>query len=677
MRAELRLLCGAVGLLLALASLPASAAAGDPTIPAHLNDNSFWTAWEGNLDDGTQQINGKGPTPDTANASMAANCPAANRGQWVYACIAIAGSCGTITPASVSTQCNHQRTESNTFTGYTITKTITSPALKTVNQTYDCLFDAPNSDLVGQVCRCKPGYVANAAGSACVASEDNNEVSKPGTCVGKVGNPILPLKGTKVEPMDLDLTVGGQRWVLTYDTSRRPAMVPNLSLASLNPQDPTAFGPLWLSSLHRRLAFGKVSSRGTFSIAAYRGNGEIVSFRVSGGAITADQDIVHRLTALGSGYRLVDAIAQAIEEYDATGALTRLTTRSGDVLTFTYSSGPIPGVAPTAGLLTRVEDAYGRFASLTYSTIGSAVLVTRIVDGAARRFDFGYDSAGNLLAITWPDGAVRRFEYGNGDFPWALTAVLDEKNVRYAIFGYDSAGRASFTQHALGIGLYSARYTTPPIVDVSQVFDASTNTVRRTFFWKPAVGVFVTNPNNSQVQWGTTTVKGDPKVASRSQPAGSGCAASTSSMTYDANGNVASEDDFNGNRVCRAYVLGRNLATSTVDGLANTASCANVLTTGAALPGGSRKTSTQWHPDWRLETRRGEALKITSWIYNGQPDPFNGGAIASCAPATALLPDGKPIAVLCKQVEQATTDANGALGFGAALQAGVPARQRS
>jgi YD repeat-containing protein len=36
-----------------------------------------------------------------------------------------------------------------------------------------------------------------------------------------------------------------------------------------------------------------------------------------------------------------------------------------------------------------------------------------------------------------------------------------------------------------------------------------------------------------------------------------------------------------------------------------------------------------------------------------------------------LLPDGKPIVVLCKQVEQAITDANGALGFGAPLQSGV------
>jgi YD repeat-containing protein len=172
-------------------------------------------------------------------------------------------------------------------------------------------------------------------------------------------------------------------------------------------------------------------------------------------------------------------------------------------------------------------------------------------------------------------------------------------------------------------------------------------------------------------------VNGFPRATSRSQPAGSGCAASTSYLTYDANGNVASEDDFNGNRLCRANDLSRNLETARVEGLANTAVCSTVVTVGATLPAGSRKTSTQWHPDWRLESKRAEPLKVTTWVYNGQPDPFSGGAIASCAPSTAVLPDGKPIVVLCKQIEQATTDANGALGFSATLQAGVPNRQQS
>jgi YD repeat-containing protein len=95
-----------------------------------------------------------------------------------------------------------------------------------------------------------------------------------------------------------------------------------------------------------------------------------------------------------------------------------------------------------------------------------------------------------------------------------------------------------------------------------------------------------------------------------------------------------------------------------------------------SLPAASRKFSTQWHPDWSIKARIAEPGRITSFVYNGQPDPSAGGVAAACAPASATLPDGKPIAVLCKQVEQATTDSNGTQGFAAPLQAGVPAREQ-
>jgi YD repeat-containing protein len=76
----------------------------------------------------------------------------------------------------------------------------------------------------------------------------------------------------------------------------------------------------------------------------------------------------------------------------------------------------------------------------------------------------------------------------------------------------------------------------------------------------------------------------------------------------------------------------------------------------ASPPNGARRTSTQWHPDWRLETRRAEPKLITTSVYNGHG--------ASCAPADALV-DGKPIAVVCSKTEQPTTDESGAAGFSA------------
>jgi YD repeat-containing protein len=76
-------------------------------------------------------------------------------------------------------------------------------------------------------------------------------------------------------------------------------------------------------------------------------------------------------------------------------------------------------------------------------------------------------------------------------------------------------------------------------------------------------------------------------------------------------------------------------------------------------------------------TKEAKPNLITTYVYNGQSDPTAAGAIASCAPATAKLPDGKPIAVLCKRVEHATTDASGGLGFDAPIDGGFTARKLS
>jgi uncharacterized protein RhaS with RHS repeats len=223
--------------------------------------------------------------------------------------------------------------------------------------------------------------------------------------------------------------------------------------------------------------------------------------------------------------------------------------------------------------------------------------------------------------------------------------------VRFATYRYDNSGKAVATEHANGVALHSLIYNA----------DGSTT---------------VTDPSGASRVHTFQTTLGVVKAVGRSQPAGSGCAASTSAMAYDVNGNIASEDDFNGNRVCKSHDLTRNLESVRVQGLATTQACGAVTAAGAALPSGSRKVSTQWHPDWRLATKTAEPGHITTSVYNGQPDPFAGNAIASCAPSTALLPDGKPIMVLCKTVEQATTDANGSLGFSAALQSGVVNRVR-
>lgn len=522
------------------------------------------------------------------------------------------------------------------------------------------------SSTLGSCQRCPAGQLWNEALGSCRPQivQDNTQNQPPGQC-GE-GNPIYPTRGNKRETVDLVVTIGWQRVALTYDNSSALPTTTPVEGEALKPQP--AFGDQWFGTLHRRL----VLDDGLKAARLTRGDGRVVSFSGNGtGQFTPQPEVNDRLLTVTGGYRYIDAAKQSIESYDSAGALTRIDRAAGQSLIFNYSdSATPPAVAPAPGYLIAVTDSFGRSVGFGYNAIG---LVNRVTDAAGQPIAVLYTND-VLTDINWQDATARRFLYEIPALRSALTGVVDERNVRKSTFGYDSQGRAISTEYAGGVNKYSVTYTSPPAVVVTDTFDAGANVFLRTRSWQAPTASLLATPLGTTVNLGVNLVANEPRTVSRSQPAGSGCAASSSTLTYDANGNVSVEDDFNGNRQCRVHDLARNLETVRVQGLAPTQACSGVTGAGATLPAGSRKSTTQWHPDWRLETRLAEPGRLTTYVYNGQPDPFNGNAIASCAPGAALLPDGKPIAVLCKRVEQATTDANGGQGFSAALQAGVANR---
>jgi len=520
----------------------------------------------------------------------------------------------------------------------------------------------PNSTLSGGQCTCRANYTdAPNNGKYCVSLEENNAAQQPQSCKDpRFGNPIYPLTGSKVEPVPTGIEIGGTPLVLSYDSiSRAPG-----SVSSAGAHLP-AFGELWFTNLHRRLQVALSLKTATLS----RGNGRILSFTGTGaGVFSAPANRSETLVSVAGGYRFTDPVNGSQEAYNASGQLTSLVTAQGKALSFVYSGGDLSSIQDSEGKVLRFSyadgpDGYRR--------------ITQVADPTGRVISAAYGSTGNLASLTWQDGKVRQFLYENSSFPWALTGVTDENNTRYATFGYDSQGRAISTEYAGGVNRFSVSYGLAPTVSVVDSYNATTGVMSRTRNWQMPANPVVTMPNGATADMGVQNQFGMPAVTSISQPAGSGCAAATSSMAYDANGNIARRDDFNGQRSCLAYDLSRNLPTVTVEGLANSVDCAIVLPANAPLPAGSRKLSSQFHPDWSLATKTAQPLSLTTSVYNGRPDPFNGNAIASCAPGTAVTPDGKPIAVLCKQVVQATTDADGALGLAATLDAGVAARTSS
>ena len=510
---------------------------------------------------------------------------------------------------------------------------------------------------------------------SCLPVKDVQRGSKPPMCGDGAGNPIYPLIGSKRERVDTQLRLGRTSLQLTYDSSRE-LIAQAAGATAQSTGDAPGFGALWLSNLHRRI----IASPNQLIVQAYRGEGRVVSFQVNGGALTADADVNDRLISTSGGYRYIDADAQTIEDYDGAGKVFSIAYAGGQRLWFTYSdTSTASSVAPAPGYLIQVTDRFGRSLRFSYSLPTGGLpetdaRVSQVTDTAGRPMFVGYDAVGNLSRLTWADTAVRQFVYEVSTLPWALTGVVDERGVRYSSFGYDSQGRAISTEHANSVDRYSIAYDAPPRSVVTEVYDSVAKVIYRYHEWQQPINPVLTDPQGSTISLGSTTMFGYPRVSTRSQPAGAGCAASTSSTGYDANGNVAVNDNFNGTRTCYSNDLGRNLETVRVEGLANTTACGDVTPINAGLPVGSRKVTTAWHPDWRLQTQQTEPNKLTTWVYNGQPDPFNGGAVATCAPGSALLPNGKPIAVLCKRVEQSTADANGSNGLAAVLQGDVAAR---
>jgi uncharacterized protein RhaS with RHS repeats len=537
---------------------------------------------------------------------------------------------------------------------------------------------------------CPPGFNWDTARGGCYRHKDVYQ-GEPQACPKKK-NPIYPLTGVKVQDVDLGASVGGHALTLTYDSSTRLVGAPDT--ANWRVPAMYALGQTWRTSLHKSItvqstnglpgtANSSVLLQRSSGIASAGGSG---SDDCQGGGAA---DVVRYVGLAGRPYAvtfsgligtLIDTKAMTVETYNEVGGAATVHSARGGVLTYTYSDANTPpAVAPMPGLLIAVTDAFGRSIQFTYETLSnidpmrvdSGPRVRRIIYNGETLVEIDNSgSEGRLRRLMWPDGPERTFLYEHALY-WPMTGIVDENERRFATYGYDGAGRAISTEHAGGVGLALVSYESPPAWSVSET--VSGNTICRVHSLTAPTGTSVMTELGQINELGAASVQGKVALTSQSQPAGSGCAATVSGQDHDANGNVARRDDFNAGRSCYQHDLTRNVELVRVEGLPAGSSC-SVVGNGSSLPAGSRKLSTQWHPDWELQAKIAAPGRITTHVYNGQPDPFNSNAVASCAPATAVLPGGKPIAVLCKRVEQATTDASGAQGFSAALQAGVANR---
>lgn len=422
-------------------------------------------------------------------------------------------------------------------------------------------------------------------------------------------NPISIGTGSKYWQEKVYASLGGINFTLNY-TSRKPVD---------NYQPSLSMGTNWINSYEARINPNGTSSNRVApgAVSVLRPNGQLFGYTLSGNAYVTDADTSHLLTRLIDsesatiGWQLVDSRTGTIERYDAAGQLQSLTEPSGKSQTLAYDD---------SGRLSSVIDSQGRVLTLIYD--GNNRVSTLIQpDGA--HVQFAYDGQNNLSAIIWPDTKTRTYLYEDSRFPNTLTGIIDENRTRYTTYGYDANGRAVIESLAGGVATTLLAFGS----NSTTVTDAL-NSVR-TYNFQPLLSL--------------------TKSTGVSQPGGSGCSASSSALTYDVNGNIASRTDFNGVRTSYAYDLTRNLETSRVEAVGKPE---------------ARTTSTQWHTYWRLPTQLAEPKKRITWVYNGDGGVF-------CAPQSATVPSitggTQPIGVVCSKTEQATTEANGSLGLGATV----------
>ena len=392
----------------------------------------------------------------------------------------------------------------------------------------------------------------------------------------------------------------------------------------------TVWGSRWRGYYDRSISY---ASDGTSLRTATlkRSDGKQYSFKQAIGNATPplttttwtpDADVVGTLTEIidansnPAGWTYVNGKDET-ESYDAAGKLVSITSRAGFAQTLTYSDGTTgtnggyvldatgvsTGIPLPAGLLIRVTDPAGRTLGYGYDASNRVV---KMIDPAGGVYIYKYDSNNNLVSVTYPDSKIRKYLYGEASnvsstpdvgvsYVHSLTSIVDENGNHYASWTYDAAGRATSSEHGVsgsGIDHVGLSYTAPNSNGDSTTTVTDVRGETRTYSFSSIIG-----------------------TAKNTGIAGQPCNGCIASFTYDANGNVASSTDFNGNVTTYQYNP-RNLEISRTEGY------------GTSL---ARTITTQWDANFRLPTLITEPGRTTAYSY----DPATGNVLTRTVTDTA------------------------------------------
>ena len=357
-----------------------------------------------------------------------------------------------------------------------------------------------------------------------------------------------------------------------------------------------AMGSYWQHTYERRLL---LLNFGGGVLATYEAaDGQMRHFSTAGAEILNRDGAAAQLLSQADGTWIVVLPNSTKEHFDALGRLVSITLRSGAVTTVGYGSN---------GFASIVTDQYGKTLQFSYDTQNRLASVT-LPDSSI--ITYAYDGDGHFTSATYPGNQVKRYTY-SGVTKDLLSGIIDESGNQFASFTYDAYRRATNAQHAGGAESYSFAYTGIP----------STSTT-------------VTDPLGKARTYNMAATLGVYRLTSVSGGICATCGR-TATSTYDANSNVASRVDFNGNVTCYFYDSIRNLEAARVEGFAPGSTCpGNLLTYTPQMGTAQRKITTTWHPTFRLPATVTEANRTTAYTF----DP-SGNILTKTVTDTSVAPN--------------------------------------
>lgn len=267
------------------------------------------------------------------------------------------------------------------------------------------------------------------------------------------------------------------------------------------------------------------------------------------------------------------------EQYSFAGNLTKVTNLAGISHTYSYST-----------LAIKVTHSNGQFVTYNRSSFGR---INGFTTPDGQVFDYIYSGTSHtpkdrLAGVNYPGNTGSRiYHYEKSGFPNALTGITDANGNRYATWTYDSQGRANSSRHNNGADNIAIDYT-----HLNNTTDPRTT---------------VTNALGKQTTYRFTTRHDVRKVIAVEGHPSTYCAAASQYYSYDANGFVASETDWNGNTT--TYT--RN------------AKGQELTRTEAAGTPQERVITTQWHAVFNLPISITEPGRATTYTYDHKGNQLN------------------------------------------------------